>query len=129
MVQDPERLVIAVDAPDVLSEARVAELAPAEEEQARRESLQRPRVVRLHQVVVVLVIRDGEKIVPARLVVLHERLRRAHAVRERGVGVEVASEKRHQSEPAVSLISGPEPAPGAVHPRRDASAHGVLRPT
>src|SRR5207237_2889548 len=124
MVQDPERLVIAVDAPDMLSEPRVAELTPAKEEQARREPLERTLVVGLHEVVVILVIRDGEEIVPARLVVLHERVRCAHTVGERRVGVEVASEKGHQPEPAVSVVSEPEPAPGAVRPRRAASATG-----
>src|SRR2546422_3064574 len=114
VVQDVERLRVAVHAPDVLVEAPVAELDAAEDQQAAVERGDRLLVLGVHEVVVVEVVGDGEEVVAALLVLRHEARRCADAVGERRVRVQVAFEERQRLS-----------APGAERGRRGPAA----RPT
>ena len=96
MVQDVEDLAVADHLADVLPEPRVVELDAAEEQQSRAEPPERVRVGGLHQVLVPEMVRDGEKVVAAPLVLLDQLRGRPDAVREGGVCMQVSAQQRHQ---------------------------------
>src|SRR5919106_3018169 len=96
MVQDPQRLAIAFHLAHVLGELVEVQLDAAEQEQLGAQALERVAIAGLHPVIVGLVVGDGQEIVAARLVLGHQRGRRADAVREGRVRVQVAAQQRHQ---------------------------------
>src|SRR6266850_42549 len=109
MVQDVERLAIADDLADVLIEPGPVQLDAVEQDQLRRRDLGELAPVAL--VDPALVVGDSEEIVAELLVRGDELCRLLDAVREGGVGVQVAAEPGHQ-------VRGSEPRAAALEPDR-----------
>jgi TetR/AcrR family fatty acid metabolism transcriptional regulator len=97
MIQDVEDLALPHHSSHVLRERRVVELEPLEDEQPTVELGDGAAIFLPEEILVVLVIGDGQEVVASRLVLGQERAGVADSVGERRVGMQVAAQNGHRS--------------------------------